>query len=244
MAGWATLNGKIFVVGGDNNSGIYESDVWSSSDGKNWVQLTNSVPWAPRVLHYVSAFGGAMYVIGGQQLPEMLVPAPNPYPTRPVNYADIWRSSDGANWEQIGSVPHAIGVICGSVVFNNEIWIIGGGQYQDVNIPVAAQVYNEVWSSKNGVNWTQHADAPWLARRYHNVTAFDGKLWVMAGAPPTDVDRADVWYSEDGETWTELPGTPWVARHAATTFVLNDALYMTGGTDNGQIQHNDVWRLD
>jgi hypothetical protein len=243
MAGWVVFKSRLWVVGGDNNSGSYDSDVWSSLDGRDWRLVASQVPWSPRVLHYVVAFSGALYVIGGQQLPEALVPAPDPYPTEPVNYADIWRSTDGANWEPVGSAPHAIGAICGSVVWQGQIWIIGGGQYQDTNIPVAAGVYNEVWSSADGMHWTQHANAPWAARRYHNVLAYDDKLWVMAGAGTDDVDQSDVWYSADGETWQQLPSTPWVPRHAATAFVLNDKLYLTGGTDNGQLQHSDVWEL-
>jgi N-acetylneuraminic acid mutarotase len=245
MAGWVSYAGKLWVVGGDIYSGSYDPDVWSSPDGVTWTQVTDSVPWSPRVLHYVVAFNDALYVIGGQQLFETLVPVPNPYPTAPVYYRDVWRSTDGANWEQIGNVPHAIGMICGSVVFNDELWVIGGGQYGDNGIPVVGAAYNEVWSSKDGVTWTQHSAAPWPARDYHNVVVFDGKLWVMAGdnlaVSPNYMN--DVWYSADGETWQQLPGTPWVERHAATAFVLNNTLYFTGGTDNSQQQHNDVWAI-
>jgi N-acetylneuraminic acid mutarotase len=247
MAGWVAFNNKIWVVGGDNNSGSYESDVWNSPDGINWTQVTNNVPWSPRVLHYVVAFNGALWVIGGQQLYETLVPPPDPYPTEPVYYSDVWRSTDGAHWENVGDVlPHAIGMICGSVVFNDQLWIIGGGQYADGGLAIPGTAYSEVWSSANGTDWTAHPhpDAPWPNRRYHNVQVFDGKLWVMAGIDAQDVsDKSDVWYSPDGDTWTELPDTPWIARHAATTFALNGQLFLTGGTDNGQLQHNDVWAL-
>lgn len=244
MAGWVSYAGKLWVIGGDNNSGHYESDVWSSPDGIHWTQVTNAVPWAPRVLHYVVAFNGALYVIGGQQLFETLVPTPNPYPTEPVYYDDVWRSVDGANWEQVGVVPHAIGMICGSVVFNGALWVIGGGQYGDSGLGLVGPSFNEVWSTADGVSWTQHATATWGPRSYHNVLAFDGKLWVMAG----DVQDSgsylnDVWYSADGEQWTQLQSTPWVARHAASAAALNGTLYFTGGTDYGQSQHNDVWTL-
>jgi len=60
---------------------------------------------------------------------------------------------------------------------------------------------------------------PWPMRRYHNVTVFDGKLFVLAGiGDDGSSDKSDVWYSSDGETWTDLPSTPWAARHAASVY--------------------------
>ena len=242
MAGWVSYAGKLWVIGGDNNGGSYDPDVWSSPDGTTWTQVTDSAPWSPRVLHYTVAFNGALYVIGGQQLYETLVPVPNPYPTEPVYYNDVWRSTDGADWQQVSSLPHAIGMICGSVVFNGELWIIGGGQYGDSGLAVVGAAYNEVWSTADGVTWKQHANAPWPARRYHNVSVFDGKLFVMAGVDATsDAPYNAVWYSADGESWKELPSTPWIGRHAATTFVLGDSLYLTAGTASGELK--DVWAL-
>jgi hypothetical protein len=244
MAGWAVFNGRMWVVGGDNNKGYYETDVWSSVDGVTWEQVATDVPWAPRVLHYVVAFNGKLYIMGGQQVPAALVPIPSPYPAAPVYYSDVWSSPDGVTWEQVGSMPRALGMICGTVVFNDQLWVIGGGTYGDDTQSVGGVTYNEVWSTSDGVTWTQHADAPWPARRYHNAVVFDGKLWVLAGiGDDGSPDKNDVWYSADGETWTELPSTPWGERHAATAFVFNSALWITGGTDNGQLQHNDVWRL-
>jgi hypothetical protein len=242
MAGWVSYENKLWVVGGDNNGGSYDSDVWSSPDGTTWTQVTDSVPWSPRVLHYTVAFNGALYVIGGQQLYETLVPLPDPYPTEPVYYNDVWRSTDGVNWEQVSSLPHDIGMICGSVVFNGQLWIIGGGQYGDSGLGAPSAAYNEVWSSADGVNWTQHANAPWPARRYHNVVVYDGKLFVMAGVDAADdPPYNDVWYSADGETWQQLPEAPWVGRHAAAAFVLGDKLFLTTGTATSEL--NDVWSL-
>jgi N-acetylneuraminic acid mutarotase len=244
MSGWAVLNGSLYVVGGDVNHGHYQPNVWSSSDGKNWTEVANDVPWGERGLHYTVSFNGALYVIGGQQLPAFLNPPPSPYPTAPVYYDDVWRSTDGAHWSQVGTIPHALGMICGSAVFNGELWVIGGGTYGDDTLGVAGEAYSEVWSSADGVHWTQHANAPWPMRRYHNLTVFDGELFVMAGiGNDGSGDKADVWYSADGDTWKELPSTPWVARHAASATVLNGVLYLTGGTDDGQLQHNDVWTL-
>lgn len=244
MAGWVAFNGKLWVIGGDDNAGYYQSDVWSSSDGAHWTQVAASVPWAPRVLQYALAFDGRVWIMGGQQVPATLVPRPNPYPATPVYYSDVWTSFDGANWVRVGSLPHALGMICGAVVFQNQMWVIGGGTYGDDTQDAAGVPYNEVWSSSDGFNWTQHPNAPWPARRYHSVAVFDNQIWVMAGiGNDGQPDKNDVWHSPDGANWTQLPSTPWSERHAASAFVFNGSLYFTGGTDNGGIQHNEIWQL-
>src|SRR5215217_3539504 len=48
-AGWQVLNGKIWVIGGDVNSGNYQRDVWTGtpngSGGLDWLQITaNATP--------------------------------------------------------------------------------------------------------------------------------------------------------------------------------------------------------
>ena len=80
-----------------------------------------------------------------------------------------------------------------------------------------------MWSPADGVDWQLHAGhAPWPARQYHEVAAFDGKLWVLGGLDGRN--RNDVWYSADGVDWHELPGKPWAPRHAASVFVHDDSL--------------------
>ncbi len=253
MAGWAVFNGKMWIIGGDDNSGHYQTDVWNSSDGLHWTQVAASVPWAVwnldqpgRVLHYVVAFNNKLWVMGGQAMPALLDPAPQPYPTTPILYADVWNSSDGANWNFVGALPHALGMICGAVVFDNQLWVIGGGTYGDDDQNTAGTVYNEVWSTTDGVNWTQHASGPWPARRYHAVTVYNNNIWVLGGLGPDgpNSDKNDVWYSPDGEHWGQVVNIPWDPRHALSVYVLNGSLFLTGGTPDAGDQHNDIWRMD
>jgi len=242
-AGWVVFNNMMWVIGGDNNLGHYQSDVWNTADGEHWTQVTDSVPWAPRVLHYALAFNNQLWVIGGQELPAALVPAPHPYPAKPVYYSDVWASSDGIDWTRVGSLPHEIGIILGSVVFNGEMWVMGGGTYGDHRQQILSTPYNEVWSTPDGIHWTQHPDAPWSPRRYHNITVFDHRMWVIAGDGYDGKPyKNDVWYSTDGEHWFELPDTPWMERHAAGVFVLNNRLFVMGGTPIGPTL-NDIWKL-
>ncbi|MGV3723203.1 MAG: hypothetical protein ACO1SX_20060, partial [Actinomycetota bacterium] len=234
-AGYVLHRNRMWIVGGDVNQGHYQSDVWSSVDGKNWT-LANpgqAVPWGPRALHYTVAFNDWIWVIGGQTMPAFAA-------SDETFYRDVWRSRDGARWERVTpQEPYwpARGMIGGVAVHQNRIWLLGGGTYDTPKIP-KRKFYNDVWSSADGVHWTQHtAAAPWAARQYHDVAAWDGRLWVLEGY--AGANRNDVWHSLDGVNWEELPGTPWKPRHAASVFVHDGSLWMVAGNN----MESDVWKL-
>lgn len=233
-AGYAVLNDKMWIVGGDRNTGHYQNQVWSSVDGVSWQQVTDDVPWANRATQYVLAFNNRLWLLGGQQIFESGVP-----PAPVVAYNDVWSSGDGANWvlETDSAAWSPRGMIMGAVVFGGAMWVIGGGLY-DVRT-----FNNDVWSSPDGVNWSQIApQAPWPPKQFHNITVFDNKMWVMAGGDPVDQGgSSDVWYSTDGSQWTQLLGNSWIPRHAASTFVHNNYLYLTGGSYT--LSNNDVWKM-
>lgn len=233
--GYVVHRDKMWLVGGDANQGHYQSDVWNSADGRTWtcVNRGQDAPWGPRVLHYTVAFKDKIWVVGGQTMPGFAA-APE------IFYRDVWNSGDGVHWEQVTpKQPYwsARGVICGSVVFKGRMWILGGGTYDTPATPTR-QYLNDVWSSADGLNYTQHETAPWSPRQYHYVTVFDDRMWVLGGW--SNGDRSDVWHSADGENWYRLNGTPWPPRHAASVFVFDNALWITAGS----AMSPDVWKLE
>jgi hypothetical protein len=224
----------MWVVGGDANQGHYQNDVWCSSDGVTWEMVTDTVPWGPRVLHYTVAFDGKMWVMGGQTVPQFA-------PAEEVFYNDVWWSADGAEWVQVTrQAPWpARGMIGGSAVFRGRMWILGGGTYDTPTTPTR-KFYNDVWSSADGAHWEQHlGSAPWQPRQYHDVAAFDDRIWVMEGWNASSGNRSDVWHSSDGINWREVSGTPWAPRHAASVFVYDNALWVVAGNN----MMSDVWKL-
>lgn len=234
-AGYVVLGDKMWIVGGDVNQKHYQFDVWNSFDGKSWtwVNRDRKVPWGPRALHYTLAFQDKIWVIGGQTVPPFVA-------GDEIFYRDIWSSADGIEWKQI--VPREPfwpqrGMIGGSAVFKNRMWILGGGTYDTPKKPQRLY-YNDVWSSSDGVTWTQHtAAAPWEPRQYHDVAVFDDRLWVLEGF--NKANRNDAWHSADGVTWHEIPDTPWAPRHASSVFVYDNALWMVAGNN----MEKDVWKL-
>ncbi len=231
-AGYAVHRDRMWIVGGDPIQHHYQNDVWSSADGIRWDLVCERVPWADRVLHYTVVHEGMIWVIGGQSMPGY-VPGPE------VFYSDVWCSEDGAHWDRV--LEHAPwpprGMIGGSAAKDGRMWLLGGGTYDTPATPQRL-FYNDVWSSADGVEWTRHTDsAAWHPRQYHEVAAWDGRLWVLEGWNGSN--RNDVFYSDDGVHWQQLPGTPWAPRHAASVYVHDDALWVVAGNN----MTSDVWRL-
>ncbi len=234
-AGYAVFLDQMWVLGGDPIQGHYQPDAWSSEDGLSWTEQVAELPWGERVLHHTAVLGDTIYVMGGQTLPQF-----TSADEESVFYNDVWSSTDGVTWTQVlEEAPwEPRGMIGGSAVLDGKIWLLGGGTYDTPDYPYR-NYYNDVWSSPDGVTWTQVLDeAPWEPRQYHDVAAFDGKLWVLEGYDGTG-NRSDVWYSADGVSWYEVADTPWAARHASSVFVYDGSLWVVAGNN----MTPDVWRL-
>ena len=236
-AGYVVYQDKMWIVGGDPLLGHYQFDVWNSSDGVDWswVNQGKPVPWGPRVLHYTFVFQDKIWIIGGQTLPQFA-------PANEIFYSDIWNTADGIDWEKVeitAPFTPCHGMIGGSAIFRDRIWLLGGGTYETPTHPQYTYT-NDVWSSADGKAWERHIEqAPWRGRVYHDVAVFDDRLWVMEGQGSHGKNMNDVWYSSDGREWHEVPETPWKERHASSVFTYENALWMIAGNHMGR----DIWKL-
>jgi hypothetical protein len=238
-AGYAVYRDRMWIIGGDVNQGHYQNDVWTSENGRDWKLINSRVPWAPRALHYTVVHDDRIWVIGGQRMPGFAKEEAAP---KEEFYRDVWTTRDGITWEQIEPQEpcwSARGMIGASAVFKGHIWILGGGTYDTPTTP-SRKFHNDVWSSADGVTWTEHTKAaPWKPRQYHEVAAWDDRLWVLEGYNKDSGNRNDVWHSTDGVQWHEVENTPWKPRHAASVFVHDGALWMVAGNN----MEPDVWKL-
>lgn len=228
--GHLVYNNKMWILGGDELQYHWQKDVWNSSDGVNWTLLSDTVPWGERMTHLSCVYDNKMWVMGGQKI----VGWSN---VKDTAYNDVWSSTDGINWTQVtqhaGWSPRA--QVQGEVVFDNKMWVLGGGTYNGVR-----KFYNDVWNTTDGINWNLvTANAPWAPRQYHEVAVFDSAIWVMDGYDAVNGNRNDVWYSYNGIDWHNLRGTPWPPRHAASVFNHDESLWMVAGN-----LWNDAWRLN
>ena len=236
-AGYVVYHDRMWIIGGDCNQKHYQNDVWSSKDGKTWdyVNKGKPVPWAPRALHYTVVHDDKIWIIGGQTMPGF-------GGGEEKFYRDLWTSTDGIDWQPVPLQEPCWsprGMIGGSAVMKDRIWVLGGGTYDTPTTPTR-QYFNDVWSSADGIHWKREtAAAPWHPRQYHDVAVWDDRLWVLEGYHEKGGNRNDVWYSSDGSTWTELTNTPWKPRHAASLVAHDGTLWMIAGNN----MQPDVWRL-
>jgi uncharacterized protein YjdB len=217
--------GQLWIVGANNGA-----EIWSSTDGRAWVQRSATTPWGTRAGAQLLRYNDRYYLIGGSTA------------NTSVDHNDVWRSDDLLNWTRIlQNGPFAARESHQVVVFDGRMWLIGGFTYD------GDQRHNDVWSSTDGVTWTlATANAAFSVRRDHRVAVFNGRMWLMAGSTglydQTYLD--DVWSSADGVTWRSENAAPFGRRRQVTTLVHNNRLYVLGGffsTFNSTTLYSDVW---
>jgi N-acetylneuraminic acid mutarotase len=223
----AVFDGKLWLFGGYDwgelwNPDLRElADVWSTSDGVNWVESLPGEPRMRRSRAALFAFKDRLWIMGGITENE------------PGN--DIWSSADGRHWELGPNVrPWHYRSVMAAVSFNGAMWILGGED--------TGGMRNDVWRSADGVNWEQITEhAPWPARRGHVVVVHDGALWLVAGSDREQTFN-DVWRSADGATWEQVTAAAaWPARYFGGAVSHAGALWVFGGIQ-GTAGSNDVWR--
>jgi hypothetical protein len=99
------------------------NDVWCSTNGTDWTQVTPAAPWLPRDGHQLVAYNGKIWVLGGRNA------------SNDTNYClgDVWSSPDGLNWTQVDEMaPWGPRTGHSAVVFNGKIWVMGDGNAADV----------------------------------------------------------------------------------------------------------------
>ena len=88
--GVVSHNGRMYVIGGDGSGNLDPiGDVWSSADGKNWVQEKENTEayWGKRYYPLAVSHNGLLYVVGGRSKN-----------VNSFNVKDVWSSADGKSW--------------------------------------------------------------------------------------------------------------------------------------------------
>ncbi len=134
----------------------------------------------------------------------------------------------------------------GEVVYNNQLWIMGG--WFDSYQPAP----RDVWSSHDGKDWrVVQETAAWVHSDLSMTLVFKDKMWMMGGWANGRLENhsasSGVWSSSDGVAWDEVtPQAEWTPRIAAGAVVFQDKMWILGGTENYYFgdEHsvqNDVW---
>ena len=213
------MSGKFWVVMA--NSGLVRYSV----DGVSWTQATAKAPWAGQLEGPGIYFNDTMWMLMGE------------------GDKAVWSSKDGVNWtpQAIKTSPANQSLArrqCGCVVFQKKLWLFGG-------ITSKGRTLNDVWSSPDGINWTQVTNTPaWHGRWDFGAAVFNDQIWICGGfLGQTAI--AEAWYTSDGVHWQQWNGgarVPWKARGYPRVESLNNELWVTGGY--GGDFFADVWVMD
>jgi len=229
-AGWpgraglsaVVFKGEIYVFGGSQGDDAATGgqgrklfdDVWKSRDGAHWAKVTPAPGprWAPRAGAAAVVKDGYIHLLGGER-GFTCGGAPGCVPTRDLYFNDVWRTRDGARWEQVtaaaGWSPRP-GHQC--VVALDHIVCFGG--YGEPKNP------NDIWASRDGRRWYElekPASPPWRA-----VNPDDAKY---------DFDALVV---RDG---------PFGLFPSILTFGGDRERFELPAEENARRVDNDVWRL-
>jgi len=222
-----SFNGKLWMVGGQQTDIALTSDVWSSSDGIAWIQVNPGAPFAVRAQGQLVAFNNRLWLIGGN--------GAGPY-VKDVWRNDVWSTADGVTWRQDTAAAAFSGRFGHSAfAFNGKMWVIGGGVGSG-----SVGGGNDIWSSADGVNWTQMTNAaPFGSRFDSTVTEFNNSLWLIGTR--LGGTQTEVWNSTDGINWSQVTMIAGPARVGHAAGVVNNRLVIAGGTSGTNAYLNDVW---
>lgn len=230
------FNNRMWMMGGWYKGRLpghsASNQVWSSTDGAKWQQVTESAAWSPRIAAALVEFQGKMVLMGGTE--------DYYFGDDSSLKNDVWISSDGKEWKL--AVEHAEWsprAYHQAVVLGNKIYLFGGGNY----VP-HYEAKNDVWCSEDGIHWTLVTEsAPWHPRLWFSSAVYRDHMWVLGGwSNEPSRNWGDVWYSADGKDWKQLAAkTVWKERHELSAFVFQDKLWIAGG--HAQPLSNEVWSL-
>jgi dihydrofolate reductase len=154
---------KIYVIGGRDSSNT--NDVWSSTNGKTWDEVTDNAAFSARQGHSSVNFDNKIWVIGGFD------------GSSPTN--SVWSSANGKDWTEVtkdSSKKFTARNTHRSVVFDGKMWVIGGSGRK-----------NDVWSSTNGKDWTEVTDnAGFDGRNQMSSAIFNNRVWILGGLGNTN----------------------------------------------------------
>lgn len=260
-------DGKLWAIGGEDDIGYY-GDVFSSEDGINWQLEVAEPDFGSRIDHATLSFDNKLWVIGGLSLLGGFQLITNGDLVMQTTFLsvmdDVWYSEDGVTWTEAPAPPFGSRRFASATVFDDKLWVVSGGEYQDNGTGIAS----DVWYSDDGLSWTlATGEAAFPGRIGHALTVHGGRMYLSGGKNTTEEFTNgpydpyephvgdmlnDVWSSADGVTWVEETGeAPFINRtyHQMVSFdnklfVISGQAYNLATTINGDptiTELNDVW---
>jgi len=148
----------------------------------------------------------------------------------------------------------------GALSYRDGMWLIGGWNPQPSEREFFPRICNnEVWSSRDGLDWTLvkpnsftdqsfDAVADWEGRHTAGYAVFRDRMWIIGGDTNQGHYQNDVWSSRNGRDWKLVNrAVPWGPRALHYTVVHDDQIWVMGGqtmpgfAESAEVFYRDVW---
>ena len=197
--GAATVDGKIFAIGGRNDWISRHLDINEMYDPATniWVQKT-PMPTA-RIDFAIAVYENKIYVIGGE------INAPRGNGESEICSTNEVYDPATDTWETKASMPTPRSALAASVV-DGKIYVMGGYQFTR-SYPGYNTTMNEVYDPETDT-WTTKPSLPKGVTRTVS-TAIGTKIYLMGGATfGSDWSDFNQVYDTEKETWTSAKSVP------------------------------------
>ena len=216
-AATATINGKLYVVGGYNYSVLNTLRVYDPLSG-TWDNSKKVMPTA-RYLARAAAIDGKLYVVGGIDGQNHTLNKLEVYD--PVQ--DTWSSTEKQPMIKSRFSP-AIGNI------NGKLYVAGGGRDNSENTGVphdSVEMYDPIQNTWVLLSSTATMSIPLYDSAYGVI---DGKLYVAGGWNGTYATNEVEVFDPVAQTWTTKAPMSTIRQNPAFD-VINGQLFVAGGWD-------------
>lgn len=229
------VDDRLVIVGGTRDEQTFSNEIWWTRDGVAW-ESWGEADFTPRARMGSAVHDGRFYIAGG----EYATAEPFTHGGTEFFYADdVWSLRQPFFEPHTPYGPFLPGAPAAVVALGDRLYSIG--------LFDGARHSMSVLATTDGLDWeappsgASHGPA---ARVGGGYTAFDGRLWIVAGTAKTpfgDPVQRDVWHSADGGTWTQATNeADFGPRTGHALAAFNERLYLIGGHDGTDFL-NDVW---
>ncbi len=233
---------KFWLIAGRVNN-TDKNDIWSSSDGINWVLEKEHAEFSARSYHQSIVFNGKLWIMGGL------------YDNPPEKADEAWSSDNGINWTKETNIPTRIN---GQklATLQNQLWVIGDTETRMAPQSCIPSCHgdpfrletvssNNGWSTSTGNVWEHHTNILFpnsyaTQIGFGALVTFNNQLMITRVNSDPDSYTLDnmqpgvrhfstsIWASTDGLKWAEIATSSLLPQRNLQVVTANNLLWLYG----------------
>jgi N-acetylneuraminic acid mutarotase len=213
----ATVNGKIYAIGGADAKNNYLSAVEVYDPISNSWSTAASMPTARNFLA-TAVVNGKVYAIGGG----------NNTATNGLNTVEVYDPSSNS-WSTAASMPTARYALAAAVI-NGKVYAIGGFNIGSGGIVNTVEVYDPISNSWSTLGMAGAPASIPTARAFLAAAAVNGKIYAIGGDPAAGGGYLNTVEAYDpiSNSWSTAASMP-TARAGLAAAAVNGKVYAIGG---------------